>query len=172
MRKLGFLLISLVVSLSQAVDASATSWPELLARYCTDRGMLILKLQQREFAANWAPKIADPRIKVIPIVENGEEFVDIKVLADSFVQMLPEPAAPFSDPCCNSGLSNASKVRLGLYAKLLAMAEYLDAFASTFGYAEGQISLKVFEWLRDLGTQTMLFQANKHSAAPNMIRCP
>jgi D-alanyl-D-alanine dipeptidase len=72
--------------------------------------------------------------------------------------MLPTPNLPFEQPFLNSGLPSASKMRVGLYRKLQTMIASLDTLSQAFGYEPGQICIRVFEGLRDLSTQNMLFQ--------------
>lgn len=103
------------------------------------------------------PKIADPMVKSIAIVECGEALVDIKKQNDKRISMLQDPEKPFASPDFNSGFAAASKVRAKIFARLELMVEYLDALAKKFGYEPGQIEIKVFEGLRDLKTQAMLF---------------
>lgn len=72
--------------------------------------------------------------------------------------MLPDPTTPFEAARFNSGLANASKMRMGVFTKLKLMLTALDELAPSFGYAAAQIEIMVFEGLRDLETQKMLFE--------------
>jgi zinc D-Ala-D-Ala dipeptidase len=104
-----------------------------------------------------APTIVDPRIKEIPICENHEELIDLRLLNLKRISMMPQPKSPFEGPVFNSGLPNASKMRASVFRKLQDMIDQLDKLAIDFGYESGQIDILVFEGLRDLGTQKMLF---------------
>lgn len=128
----------------------AASWQELLITHEAPPAIY------EQYACD-APKIADPLIKAIPIEENGDPLIDVKTKNSERVQMLPDPAFPFASPSCNSGLPNASKMREQVYIRLLKMVEELDRLAPDFGYEPGQISIRVFEGLRDLQTQKFLF---------------
>jgi D-alanyl-D-alanine dipeptidase len=104
------------------------------------------------------PTIADPKIVAIPIQEIGEELIDIKKFNHPRISMLPDPQRPFEGSNFNSGLPTASRMRKGVYIKLERMIEELDTLAPHMGYEAGQISIRVFEGLRDLTTQTRLFE--------------
>lgn len=125
----------------------------LLEKY---NGHLLVK-QLKLFQENSTPAISDIRIKTIPIIENGEELVDIRVINHPRISMLPNPGRPFERPDCNSGFECASCIRLKVFEKLKAMLIHLDALAANFGYESGLISITVFEALRDIKTQEILF---------------
>ena len=118
----------------------------------------ILPNQQRAFASAQAPTIVDSRIKEIPISENGEELIDLRLMTCQRIFMMDDPSIPFEGPTFHSGLPQASKMRMGVFKKLLAMIVELDRLAHYFGYEPGQIDIKVFEGLRDLKTQKKLFE--------------
>lgn len=118
----------------------------------------IVKNQYEAFKSRNAPAIADERIKSISINENNEELVDIKTISHERISMLLDPQKPFEGALFNSGLANASKLRKGVFLKLEKMVDELDKLAPFFGYKPGQISIKVFEGLRDLTTQAKLFR--------------
>lgn len=135
-----------------------TTWNEIIDDYETViPRKSILQEQFKAFSLGQAPVIADPRIKEIPIHENGEESVDLRVVVNERIQMLPDPSTPFEAACFNSGLPNASKMRASVFIKLQEMLKALDELATSFGYEPGQIEIKIFEGLRDLKTQKMLF---------------
>lgn len=136
----------------------AATWNEVFDAHATtlSRGS-ILREQCRAYESFQAPVIADQKIKTIPIDENREGLVDLKTISVRRIQMLPDPSVPFESPSCNSGLPSASKMRIGVFVKLELMVEALDDLASDFGYEPGQISIKVFEGLRDLAVQEQLF---------------
>lgn len=145
------------------VDSSAasvgTEWRALFAQY---KDLLsetsIVREQYAAYKSSSAPTIADLRIKEIPIYENGEELVNLKEISVDRIEMLPDPSSPFEGPSVNSGLPSASKMRVGVFIKLQRMLEVLDELSIRFGYTPGQISIKVFEGLRDLNTQKALFE--------------
>lgn len=135
------------------------TWSEIIDQYETVLPKeSIVHEQYKAFVLSQAPTIADPRIKEIPIQENGEELVDLRLVGCERIQMLPEPTFPFEAACFNSGLPNASKMRVSIFTRLQKMLGALDELAISFGYESGQIDIKVFEGLRDLGTQKMLFE--------------
>jgi len=134
----------------------ALTWEEAFDAY--EVGGTILERQYRSYASGSALPLADPKIKEIPIHENGEELVDLRECGYSRIRMLPDPRAPFASPSCNSGLPSASKMRLAVFLKLQGMIEALDALAPRFGYEPGQVDIHLFEGLRDLKTQSELFQ--------------
>jgi zinc D-Ala-D-Ala dipeptidase len=74
------------------------------------------------------------------------------------ISMMPQPKSPFEGPTFNSGLPSASKMRASIFLRLQGMIDQLDKLAIDFGYEPGQVSIFVFEGLRDLGTQKMLFE--------------
>jgi len=146
-------------------DALSQTWAELLQEkshlFEQYPELEIVKRQQAAFACGEAPAIAAPVIKNIPIEESGEELVDVRTMSHSRIMMMPDPTIPFENDACNSGLPSASKVRKTVYEKLVAMTHELDELASDFGYERGEVSIKVFEGLRDLKTQALLFNNKK-----------
>jgi D-alanyl-D-alanine dipeptidase len=117
------------------------------------------------FNESMTPKIADPVIKSIRIIENNEILVDLNKTEDKRISMMPKPGSPFLSPNYNSGFDNSSKMRLSLYEKLEKMLVHLDELAQDFGYQPGQVGIKVFEGLRDLDTQNTLFENKKKEIA-------
>lgn len=126
-----------------------------------DADLKVILEQYEQVANKSAPSIADQRIKSIPIIECGEQLIDIRAVSHSRISMLADGSSnkSFEAPHLNSGLPNASKIRADVYHRLEKMVAYLDLYAELFGYEPGEISIKVFEGLRDLATQTQLFQA-------------
>lgn len=115
-----------------------------------------------DFIAGKVPPIAAPEIKSIPIKENNKPVIDLRQkLVDrpllNRIELLPDPSRPFEGPHFNSGLPSASKMRSALLKSLLFMISHLDDLAPAFGYEKEKITIKVFEALRDIKTQTMLF---------------
>lgn len=117
----------------------------------------LIKQQYAYVCSGDVPHIVDERIKRIPIVECHEPLVDVTTQNNRRIQMLPTPEAPFLHPDYNSGLPSASKMRKSVYACFEKMLEHLDELAPSFGYASGQVSIRVFEGLRNIKTQSELF---------------
>lgn len=138
----------------------SATWKDLFAGrrelLKTGEGAAVFR-QYELFSAGSAPKVVDPKIKEIPIYENGEELIDLKTIFDPRIGMMPNPVKPFGSPDCNSGLANASKLRQGIFLRLEKMADALDVLAPSFGFEAGQIGIKIFEGLRDLSTQKTLY---------------
>ncbi len=128
-------------------------WQELLEKYPHD----ILSRQYEHVLAKDLPHIVDERIKAIAIRECGEPLVDVAAQKNRRIQMLRTPHAPFLHPDFNSGLPNATKMRKSVYECFERMLTYLDELAPSFGYKAKQVSIRIFEGLRDLQTQSMLF---------------
>lgn len=117
------------------------------------------------------PKIAHPIIKSIPITESNEPLIDIIEAKHPRIKMLPQPKIPFESPDHHSGFECASKVRLSVFNQLKKMLSQLDKLAPHFGYKSGQLTIKVFEGLRDLNVQEQLFneqQEKIRKANPRM----
>lgn len=137
----------------------AMNWSEIFDVHATNLpNKSKLHEQYKAYASSHAPTIADQRIKEIPINENNEELVDLRSFHHERIQMLPDPSMPFEGADFNSGLLNASKMRVSIFNKLQMMIFALDDLSSRFGYEPGQINIKVFEGLRDINTQKMLFE--------------
>lgn len=135
------------------------SWPEIFKSYPdlvgTEAGKKIV--HQYELHSSQPFTTSNPQIKAIPIQECGEELIDVQKAGNLRIQMMPAPKKPFETPDCNSGLPSASKIRKRVFVQLEKMSEFLDELAPFFGYEPGQIQIKVFEGLRDLPTQKLLF---------------
>jgi D-alanyl-D-alanine dipeptidase len=136
----------------------AMNWDDVLesrAELFSDKS--IVAKQYEAFSKSEAPAIVDSRIKAIPICENHEELIDLRLMNVERISMMPQPNSPFEGPDFNSGLPNASKMRASVFLKLQEMIDQLDTLAIGFGCEPGQVDILVFEGLRDLGTQKMLF---------------
>jgi D-alanyl-D-alanine dipeptidase len=135
------------------------SWSEVLENHRDHlpEDSLIMR-QYKAFYEGDAPPIVDPRIKGIPISENGEALIDLRASNGKRVSMMAEPSTPFAGPLYNSGLPGASKMRGPVFHRLEKLVEELDSLAPLFGHEAGQIDILLFEGLRDLGTQKMLFE--------------
>lgn len=141
-------------------QAPANSWQQSLIGYKAVAGTVAFAMLQKQYqlyVQGNAPKIADLVIKNIPIRECYENVVDIGEMGHARITMLPAPAYVFASPECHSGFATACKIRFSLWVKLQEMVKQLDIFAAYFGYQEGQIDIKVFEGLRDIATQQVLF---------------
>lgn len=151
-------LLTFCCSFLVTFNAFALTWDQLFDAY---RDLFsensLIQRQYLAYISHESPTIADPKIKQIPIHENHEALIDLYTIENTRLQMMPSPSFPFEAPYFNSGLPNSSKIRLGLYHKLEAMIHFLDYFSFYFGYEPGQISIHLFEGLRDLTTQSMLF---------------
>ena len=142
-------------SMTQCID-----WQILIDTHkqiMTEATYSLLAAQQAAYNNNRALKIVDPQVTRIPIIESHEELVDVRHVNDARITLLPDPEKPFASPDCNSGFAAASKIRKKLFDGLRSMVRELDTFAEHFGYEQGQIQVKIFEGLRDVPTQTMLF---------------
>jgi zinc D-Ala-D-Ala dipeptidase len=141
-------------------ESQIQSWEELLNKYPQE---IILKEQLSSFVAGTSPTIAAPLIKSIPIQECNQSLVDIRVIQvknpHSRISMMPNPPnnQPFSGTDYNAGLPHSGKIRQGMFERLMRMVDQLDKLAEDFGYKPGHIDIKVFEGLRDLTTQAMIF---------------
>lgn len=149
----------LVCLVSLQASVFAMNWTEVLENY-QERlaNNSIISRQYDAFSKSDAPSIADPRIKEIPNLENHEELVDLRLLNVERISMMPQPNKPFEGPTFNSGLPNASKMRASVFLRLQKMLNELDEIAVDFGYEPGQVGILVFEGLRDLNVQKMLFE--------------
>jgi hypothetical protein len=113
--------------------------------------------------SNKAPTIAAPEIREIAIEEAHDKLVDIRSISNTRITMLSDSPdnKRFHAPIYNSGLPHGSKIRSQLYQRLEKMLVALDELGEPFGYKAGDISIKVFEGLRDLKTQEELFTYNE-----------
>ena len=151
---------SIIAILYLCSPAAFGNWDEQLAKYEITKQNLtnaIILEQYQTYKAGKLPKIADDTIKSIPIHESGEALVDISQQNNPRLRMMPTPSTPFTSPDQNSGLPSAPFVRTTLYKKMNRMIVALDQLAPQFGYKAGQLSIMVFEGLRDIDTQNKLF---------------
>lgn len=161
MNKTLFFALVIIMTYQGAV---AQSWADLFNEkneLLSETDFKIIKEQYKSVIKNSSPTIAHPIIKNINIIDDGEPLVDIYMMHNNRISMLPNPPEnkPFYGAAYNSGLPNASKIRKSVYEKLEKMLLYLDEYSELFGYEPGEISIKVFEGLRDLETQEKLFQS-------------
>ena len=145
-------------------NSFSRDWAEILYEkenlFKDNNSYKIIKEQYDSFINNKAPVIANPIIKNIAIIENGEQLFDIFTMHNARISMLPNSPEnkPFVAAIYNSGLPSGSKIRIDVYKRLEKMILQLDELATLFNYKSGKISIKVFEGLRDLKTQEMLFK--------------
>ncbi len=149
----------LVCLVSLQASVFAISWDEILEHHqrCLPEKSVVSR-QFDAFRKSDAPAIVDPRIKEIPISENHEELVDLRLLSIKRISMMPQPKNPFEGPTFNSGLLKASKIRASVFSKLQKMVDELDEIAVDFGYEPGQVDVLIFEGLRDVNVQRILFE--------------
>jgi hypothetical protein len=157
-----------VIALGMSVFSSsvqAITWEELFKQkevlFQQYPKLGIIKRQYAAYKNGTAPAIAHPDIKSIPIEECGELLVDIRASTFRRISMMPDPTKPFESDECNSGLPSASKMRASVYGNLVIMGSWLDQLCGEFGYQREQVDIKVFEGLRNLETQEMLFNNKK-----------
>lgn len=157
-------IISLFISLFSSFTLlhAELSWQGLFQERQADLSesyYAILKQQYATFLANTALTIADPIIRDIPLIENNERLIDVNEMKHPRIAMLPNHPTNqiFAGPDYNSGLQSASKMRASVWNKLEMLVIGLDALAEQFGYQAGTVDVRVFEGLRDVKTQQMLF---------------
>lgn len=138
-------------------------WQELLQQHKPLMGeyaFALISKQLEAFQAGEAPAIADARIKKIPIIECHEPLIDLQVTYHPRMSVMQgeelvkahtyiEDIDPRSD--------KHTMMRKGVYDALVRMLQELDVLAPQFGYAVGDLEIKLFEGLRDLATQKELF---------------
>ncbi|MFI5332972.1 MAG: M15 family metallopeptidase [Candidatus Babeliales bacterium] len=164
-------LICAFALFSLSLNASWKEHLESKKSVINESAYRLLTAQHELHVKNDAPKIVDPRVKTIPIIESNEPLVDVNASNHARISMLPNPTHPFASADCNSGFTASSKIRRSVFVKLQGLVNQLDTLAPHFGYQAGQIHIKVFEGLRDLKTQEMLFTNKAHEiqqANPSM----
>ena len=125
---------------------TAKSWSEILQEKNSVLKDIseysIIRAQHTAFSNNRAPIIADPVIKNIAIIDNGEELIDIRTKHNSRITMLPDSPEnkAFLEPIYNSGLPSASKIRAAIWHKLEKMVTCLDELVEHFNYKPGTLS--------------------------------
>ncbi len=120
------------------VSVFAMNWPEVIESHnelFSDKS--VVAKQYEACSKSEAPAIVDSRIKQIPICENLEELIDLRLLDVERISMMPQPNSPFEGSVFNSGLPNASKMRASVLLKLQGMIDQLDQLAIGFGYEPG-----------------------------------
>lgn len=157
-----FILVCLLIGTCAPQEIRCMDWPHLFQKHSSilenEHGSRIRE-QYQAYAKNHAPTIVASDVKCIPIQENGEPIIDTKQMRHPRIYMAPDhhEGKHFAGPEFNSGLPNASKMRLTIWHKLEQALTFLDELAPHFGYQPGTIEIRVFEGLRDLATQEQLF---------------
>lgn len=149
---------NIVLFISLQASVFGMTWSEVLASHgdLLSNNSIVAK-QYEAVSSSQAPSIVDERILEIPICENQEELIDLRSWNMARIAMLPQPNRPFEGPAFNAGLPNASKMRASIFFRLQKMVDHLDKLAIEFGYASGQFDILVFEGLRDIDMQKVLF---------------
>ncbi|OJW66922.1 MAG: hypothetical protein BGO68_01710 [Candidatus Amoebophilus sp. 36-38] len=144
----------------------AQTWEEILRKYASSQ---LIQEQYDTFSNNQSPTIAAEVIKVIPIQENYEKLVDIREQKHPRISMMDDNPSkkPFESPDYNAGCPSSSKMRMRIFNSLKKMLIQLDKLAKDFGYKPGQIEIKIFEGVRDLKTQTMIFENKANQIRKN-----
>lgn len=154
-----------------------TMWPDALAehKHLMDNTTYTLLIQQQKtFAQGTAPAIADQRVKQIPIVENHEPLVDLQIIKNPRIRVMDGEElqkAHTSPEDIDPRAEKYSYMRQGVYDALVRMVAILDELAPYFGYEPGELEIHLFEGLRDIATQKVLFdtlQAQLHKQHPEM----
>lgn len=146
-------------------DIKAFSWKNIFEIKQNDFSYAVnnvLCMQHRSYSNGTLPKIADIRIKNIPIEESGEDLVDIRLLGNQRIEMLANPENSHAYGSSelrnyNAGYACSSLIRADLFHALERMVVSLDLIAPSFGYKQGALVIKVFEGLRDFKVQEKIF---------------
>lgn len=140
------------------ITGAFAGWEEEIQHHGIASRYPLIYRQYRDWTSGQSPKIAADHIKAIPIVESGESLEDIGSRDNPRIQLLPSPSVPFEGPQLNSGYPEAGHMRQGVYKKLENLVDALDRLAPEFDLIPGYLSLRVFEGLRSIKTQTSLFE--------------
>lgn len=130
----------------------------------------LLSEQYISFTNNDCPAIADQRITCIPMIECEEELIDvsqqqnprIKVMNDQDLLLAHESVGDIDQRSPRHMF-----MRKSVYEALLKMVDELDRLAPSFGYESDELCIKLFEGLRDLETQKILFDSKLQSMREN-----
>ena len=157
------ILIKAFVMVGFAHTIVSKSWLEMLNEHrCNikESTYQFLMKQYQDYAQGKAPKIADPIIKQIPIIENNENLVDIARMNHARISIMNDDqcllAHQFSGDI-DPRSAGYSKMRASVFKALKNMIKQLDLLAPEFGYQAGMLEIKLFEGLRDLAIQKQLF---------------
>lgn len=150
----------LIFAISTATATIAIPWQSFLETHRNTMGETTHKHLHRQltsYSENNAPTIAAPIIKEIPIIESGEPLADCTNAKNNRLVLLPNPEKPFTSADCNAGFACSGQMRKTVLDNLETMINYLDEHAEEFGYQPGQMTIKIFEGLRNFKTQKMIF---------------
>lgn len=123
----------------------------------------ILK-EYQTFSQHHSPKIVDPCVKNITIIECNEPLVDITQANAARISIMTDEEARQAYPATEAVDPRAptfSIVRKSVFEALLKMVDILDRIAPLFGYEQNDLEIKLFEGLRDIETQKILFEQVK-----------
>lgn len=146
-------------------SAYSSSWQALLEQhhYLIDpQAYQLLIAQQESYAAGNAPTIADPRIKQIPIRESAEDIINLMHANHARITVMSnaQAEAAYENPKdIDPRAEKHACMRRSVFNALERMVHELDTLAPHFGYAQGELEIKLFEGLRDLATQKAIFDA-------------
>lgn len=170
-----FLLLLFFISQRIICD----QWSDLLEKYHVCMGQEtyhFLCAQYKSFSLGQAPLIADQKIKDIPIVESNEKLVDLKEINHSRIKLMEGEylikAHQYKEDI-DPRAENYSMIRKSVFDSLIRAIDILDKIAPEFGYEKGEMEIYLFEGLRDIATQKVLFDSCKQRIAkenPNLTQ--
>lgn len=141
------------------------SWSVLLDQYKEVMGAHVymrLAEYQQSYARGLAPKIAADFIKQISIDECAETCINVSEQSHPRITVMDEQEALKAHYCPEDVDPRSEKhgyMRQSVFEKLKAMLAVLDRLSPYFGYESGELEIKLFEGLRDIGTQKKIFDA-------------
>ncbi len=159
------MLLCIFVFLLSTLSLPAAPFRELITQYSAKldpRTTEQLLHYQTAFTAGTAPKIADPRIKAIAIVESHEPLVDLTTANCARIRALADTELAAAHQCpedIDPRGPGYAKMRTSVFTALVRLITELDRLAPAFGYAPNTLEIHLFEGLRDLATQKELFDA-------------
>lgn len=152
-----------------AIPMHATLWEELFEihkQIISPTTYQMIRAQYTAVLENNAPVIAEPRITSIAIIECDEELVDIAQKAHPRISVMSDQDLLLAHECekdIDQRSPRHSFVRKSIYESLEHMIAELDRLAPYFGYESGELCIKLFEGLRDLETQKIVFDKCLHN---------
>lgn len=155
------LLLFLIMGTQFAIFGN--EWEKLLNEHSNiieNNTYRILIEQYNAYKKNQAPKIADTEIKQIPIIECGEELVDLKLINHPRIKIMSEDdliKVHKYKKDIDQRSEKHSMIRKSVFEALERMIVELDKLARAFGYEKGDLEIRIFEGLRDIKTQKLLF---------------
>jgi D-alanyl-D-alanine dipeptidase len=130
----------------------------------------LVSAQLQSFTEHNCPAIADQRIIQIPIIECGEELIDLSQECHPRISVMNEQDLILAHECIDDIDQRSPShtfVRKSVYDALIKMLDQLDRLAPHFGYESGELCIKLFEGLRDLETQKIVFDKCLHGIMQN-----